>query len=70
MMQAIPSDYMSFSTFYNRERTSNFDNKKGQKKLNAFELMSFVMGRQMQATFEIKGKKKEITLQSPFPKKK
>jgi hypothetical protein len=46
MMQAIPSDYMSFSTFYNRERSNTVkDITKGQKKLNAFELMSFMMGR-------------------------
>lgn len=71
-MQAVPSDYMSFSTIYNREFTGSKDTKlkQGQKKLNSFELIGFMMGRNMQAIFEVRGKKKDIQLQSPFPKKK
>ena len=63
-MQAVPSDYMSFSTIYNREFTGTKDIKlkQGQKKLNSFELIGFMMGRNMQAIFEVRAKKKDIQL--------
>lgn len=32
--------------------------------------MSFITGRNMSSIFDIRGKKKDITLPSPFPKKK
>lgn len=61
-MQAVPSDYMSFSTIYNREFTGTKDTKlkQGQKKLNSFELIGFMMGKNMQAIFEVRAKKKDI----------
>jgi hypothetical protein len=68
MMQNVPSDYMSFSTIYNREFTGLKDGNQGPKKLNSFELIGFMMGRNTQAIFEVRGKKKDILIQSPFTK--
>lgn len=70
-MMNVPSEFMSFSTFYNREPPmSNVRKKQGVKKISCFELLNFMSGRSMSAIFDVRGKKKDILLQSPFPKKK
>ena len=62
---------MSFSTFYNRDVTHTIVKKPpGVKKLSAFELMNFIGGKNMSQIFDVRGKKKDIFLTSPFPKKK
>lgn len=62
---------MSFSTFYNRDVTQTLVKKSpGVKKLSAFELMNFIGGKNMSQIFDVRGKKKDIFLTSPFPKKK
>ena len=66
-----PSDFMSFSTFYNRDVTQTQVKKApGVKKMSAFELMNFIGGKNMSQIFDVRGKKKDIFLTSPFPKKK
>ena len=70
MMPQVPSDFMSFSTFYNKDATTGGRRKQGARKITCFELMSFITGRNMSSIFDIRGKKKDITLPSPFPKKK
>ncbi len=63
MLMNVPSDFMSFSTFYNKEPTqSNYKKKQGVKKISCFELINFMSGRSMSSVFDIKGKKKDILL--------
>lgn len=70
-MNQVPSDFMSFSTFYNKgEYGMSMKKKLGAPKINCFELLNFMTGRSMCGIFNIKGKKKDITYPSPFPKKK
>ncbi len=48
MMYNAPSDFMSFSTFYNRENTQSMVKKtSGARKISAFELMNFIGGKNM-----------------------
>jgi hypothetical protein len=42
----------------------------GVRKINAFELLNFIGGKNMSSIFDVRGKKKDIFLTSPFPKKK
>ena len=66
-----PSDFMSFSTFYNKDVTQTLVKKApGVRKLAAFELLNFIGGKTMAQTFDVRGKKKDIFMTSPFPKKK
>jgi hypothetical protein len=66
-----PSEFMSFSNFYNRDVTQTLVKKApGVKKLSVFELMNFIGGKNMSQIFDVRGKKKDIFLTSPFPKKK
>ena len=70
-MYNAPSDFMSFSTFYNRGDTQTLVKKtNGARKISAFELMNFIGGKNMSSMFDVRGKKKDIFMTSPFPKKK
>lgn len=73
-MQQVPSDYMSFSTFYHKDQYggggTTGKRRMGARKANCFELLNFFTGRHMTSVFDIKGKKKDILQPSPFPKKK
>ena len=62
-MAQVPSDYMSFSTFYNKEFQMGGASKKqkhGPRRVNCFELMNFAAGRHMTSIFDVRGKKKDI----------
>ena len=59
IMQHVPSDFMSFSTFYNKEYAGN-KKRAGARKMNCFALMNFIAGRNMTSIFEIKGYKKDL----------
>jgi hypothetical protein len=63
---------MSFSTFYNKAEFGGVSTKRrvGARKLNCFELLNFVAGKSMTGLFDVKGKKKDLFVSSPFPKKK
>ena len=70
-MYNAPSDFMSFSTFYNRENTQSMVQKNsGARKISAFELMNFIGGKNMAQIYDVRGKKKDLFITSPFPKKK
>lgn len=69
-MNQVPSDFMSFSTFYNKDYPQGSKKRPGARKVTCFELLNFMTGRNMGAIFDIKGKKKDIIYPSPFPKKK
>ena len=72
-MPQVPSDYMSFSTFYNKDYNNNTQGGKrrgGPRKVSCFELLNFMTGRSIGTIFDVRGKKKDILQQSPFPKKK
>jgi hypothetical protein len=65
-MPQVPSDFMSFSTFYQKDN-NNFGGagvkrRPGARKISCFELLNFMTGRSMSGIFDIKGKKKDIIL--------
>jgi hypothetical protein len=61
---------MSFSTYYKGDFLASGKKRLGARKITCFELLNFMTGKQMGGLFDIKGKKKDITYPSPFPKKK
>ena len=51
---------------------NNFNRKplSGPRKVNYFDILSLLGGHSLTHIFEIKSKKKELAMPSPFPKKK